>query len=83
MSHSISISRDLLLKTIELLDNIEVDDLAPDTIQLFGFVLHAFNIKKAHVDLSDAFAVFISEYDLPTHLLAHPDFLAARFDEPF
>ena len=83
MSNSISISRLLLHKTIELLDCLDVDDLAPDAIQLFGFVLNAFNIKKAHLELSDAFAVFIRDNDLPPPLLAHSDFMSTYFDEPF
>jgi len=50
----VKISNKLFYSTIDLLESLEVEDFDNDTVQLYGFVLHAFNNKKASLDLRNS-----------------------------
>ena len=44
------VSARLVACTVELLENIDCEDLPPDCMQLYGYVLHAFSMKKAKLE---------------------------------
>lgn len=44
------VSARLVACTVELLENIDYEDLPPDCLQLYGYVLHAFGMKKAKLE---------------------------------
>jgi hypothetical protein len=50
----VKISNKLFYSAIDLLESLEVDDFDNDTVQLYGFVLHALNNKKVSLDLRNS-----------------------------
>jgi hypothetical protein len=63
MSYDIKISSNLLNSTLEFLDSLDADDFAPETIQLFGYVLYAFRQVKVELDLREAFNILFYSQD--------------------
>jgi hypothetical protein len=43
---AIKISTDLLASIIHFLEDLDIDYFDPDTIQLYGYLLHSFKLKK-------------------------------------
>ena len=64
MLNKVKISKNLLTNTINLLENLDIDDYSPEIIQLYGYVLFAFNKKKADIDFRNAFVRFINAEDV-------------------
>jgi len=42
----VKISYDLFSSTIDFLEDLDTDYFEPETMQFYGYVLHAFNLKK-------------------------------------
>ena len=53
MSEKIKISNTLFNSTLDLLESLDVDDCT-ETMQLYGYVLHAFKEKKAAIAQREA-----------------------------
>lgn len=60
MLNTVKISRDLFNKTLALLEDLDVDDFLPETIQLYGYISHAFNAIKLDMALRDDFYSFVN-----------------------
>jgi len=56
MPGKIKVSARLVACTIELLENIDFEELPSDCLQLYGYVLHAFGMKKAKLESRGACA---------------------------
>ena len=56
MPKKIKIPKELFMGTIALLDALDdIEDYPPETVQLYGYLLYAFNQKKANIELRKAF----------------------------
>jgi hypothetical protein len=67
-ANKIKISNKLFYSTIDLLENLEVEDFDNDIVQLYGYVAHAFNNKKLIVELRDSYRDIIS-----SNIVRNPD----------
>jgi hypothetical protein len=83
-SHSkIKISSELLVRTIHLLDNLDTDELDSDIMMLYGYVLHAFNLKRAKINLKERQLKNFHLYKQNGFSDEHSVQGTFSFDEPF
>jgi len=54
-ANKVKISSKLFNSTIELLENLDIEDSDNDIVQLYGYVLHAFSNKKLIADLRGSY----------------------------
>jgi hypothetical protein len=85
LPNKVKISRDLFLCAISLLESLDIDDLPPETVQLYGYVLHAFDNKKSGFGLRYAYSKFVFDEDTQSRFEHNNDcdFRSLDDDLPF
>lgn len=51
LPRKVKIPADLFERTVCLLENLDIEDHCPETLQLYGYVRYAFSKKKADIEL--------------------------------
>jgi hypothetical protein len=78
----IKIPLELLINTISLLDSLDIEDQSPDVIQLYGYVLHAFNKKKTNLEYLGALHDFLCCEDAHERFVTHMNSELWSSDDP-
>ena len=81
--NKVKLSYELFNSAFFLLKNLDVEDFEPDVVQLYGYVFHAFSIKKASVDQRISYSMSINS-DASRHSYGCSDCVCHRCDNvPF
>jgi hypothetical protein len=77
----IKIPRHLFYSTVSLLEDMDTDDFEPDTMQIYGYIINAFNNIKADLEFTEAYVKFINAEDVFLRFKDHMNCELTSYDE--